>query len=69
MDFKNAIEIPTTLRVIIKVKCISKRSSKMKLTIGKEYTVTEVSFLRKDRCRVICNTGRNVWYDRILFKE
>lgn len=67
--FSNAVEVPMTLKVNIKVKCVSKPSSKMKLTVGKKYTVTELSVLRMDRCRVKCDTGRNVWYDKELFKE
>ena len=68
-EFKNAVEVPITHKVTIKVKCVSKPSSKMKLTVGKKYTVTELSILRSDRCRLKCDTGRNVWYDKTLFKE
>jgi hypothetical protein len=68
-EFKNGVEVPICRRVNFKVKCISKPSLRMKLTVGKKYTVTELSILRQDRCRVTCDTGRNVWYDRGLFKS
>jgi hypothetical protein len=68
-EFKNAVEVPMVLKVDIRVKCVSKPSLKMKLTVGKKYVVTGLSILRMDRCRVKCDTGRNVWYDKILFKE
>jgi hypothetical protein len=67
-EFKNAAEVPITHKVNLKVKCVLKSSSKMKLTVGKQYTVTEFSILRSDRCRVKCDTGRNVWYNKVLFK-
>ena len=68
-EFKNGVEVPMTQKVNFKVKCVSKPSSKMKLTVNKKYTVTEFSFLRQDRCGVKCDTGRNVWYNKILFKS
>jgi len=68
-EFKNAVEVPITLKVNLKVKCVSKSSPKMKLTVGKRYTVNELSILNMHACRVKCDTGRNVWYDKSLFKE
>lgn len=66
-EFKNAVEVPITQKVNLKVRCVSKPSSKMKLTLGKQYIITEFSILRQNRCRVKCDTGRNVWYNSILF--
>jgi hypothetical protein len=65
--FKNAVEVPMTLKVYIQVKCVSNPLLKKKLTLGKIYTITELSILRQHRCRVKCDTGRNVWYDINLF--
>jgi hypothetical protein len=67
-EFKNAVRVPITKKVNFKAKCVSKSSPKLKLTIGKEYLVTELSFIRSDRCRVICDTGRNVWYSTNFFE-
>jgi hypothetical protein len=69
LEFKNAVVLPMTKKVHFKVKCISKSSPRLKLTIGKEYLVTELSILRSDRYRVICDTGRNVWYTKNLFDK
>jgi hypothetical protein len=69
VEFKNGVEVPITYKVRMKVRCVLKPSSKMRLTVGKDYIVNELSILRKDRCRVKCDTGRNVWYDKILFNE
>jgi hypothetical protein len=68
-NFKNGVEVPITTKVRMKVRCITKSSSNIKLTVGKDYIVNELSILRKDRCRVKCDTGRNVWYDKVLFNE
>jgi hypothetical protein len=69
IEFRNAVEVPICPKVSFKVKCISKPRSETKLTVGKIYRVTELSILRNDRCRVICDTGRNAWYDKKLFKS
>jgi hypothetical protein len=68
IEFRNAVQIPICPKVNFKVKCILKPRSKTKLTIDKTYRVTELSILRRDTCRVICDTGRNVWYNKKLFK-
>jgi hypothetical protein len=66
-NFPNATEIPIGKRVRIKVKCIN-NPNKVKLTVGKFYYINMLSILSKTSCRVKCDTGRNVWYNKSLFK-
>lgn len=62
-------QVPIGCRVNYKVRCISKPRASAKLTIGKRYTVNELSIFVGSSCRVQCDTGRNVWYNKKHFKE
>ncbi len=67
-NFKGLQQIPITNRAYIKVKCVAKPSKNAKVSVGKKYTINEVSILNPTGIRIKCDTGRNAWYRKKYFK-